>query len=434
MAHHVIVGASAAGCRAVDAIRSVDRACEITVVCKEPAPLYSRVGLTHFLDGTVKVEGMNMRDEKYFDRMNARILFGVSATQVNAKARTVALSNGQSLKYDTLLSASGSHAVIPPIPGADPKLKGLYACITREDSLAIDQAIGTAKHPVVIGAGLIGIQVVDALAKRKLKVLAVERLAHLMPLMVDATGAKIFDAVLQAAGCTVRTGVSASQIAAKNGAVAAVKLENGEEFPCDLLVMAAGVAPNIDYLDGTGVLVNRGVMVNAYQETNVPGIYAAGDVAETTDMLTGQRVVNAIWPEALNQGWIAGLNMAGVRHAYEGSMAMNTTSVLGVPVASLGLWNPDPGQAEVHSVLEERKQYYRKLVFRDDQLVGAVLVGKIEESGPLHNMIRTGTTFSLKKADLIPTPVMWSRVLRTNDQGRPGKAIPAASHQSPLPI
>ncbi len=430
MAHHVIVGASAAGCRAVDAIRSVDPTCEITVVCKEPAPLYSRVGLTHFLDGTVKLEGMNMRDPKYFDRIKARVLFGVSATKVNPRAKTVALSNGQSLKYDALLAASGSHGVIPPIPGADVKLKGLHACITREDSLAIDKAAKTAKYPVVIGAGLIGIQVVDALAKRKMKVVVVERLAHLMPLMVDAAGAKIFHAVLKGAGNTVRTGVSASQIVAKNGAVAGVKLENGEEFPCDLLVMAAGVAPNIEYLQGTGVQVNRGVVVNAYQETSVPGLYAAGDVAETTDMLTGQRVVNAIWPEALNQGWIAGLNMAGRPNAYEGSLAMNTTSVLGMPVASLGLWNPDPGTVEVHPVLDERKQCYRKLVFQDDQLVGAVLVGKIEESGPLHNMIRTRTMFSLKKADLIAAPVMWSRVLRTNDQGKPGKAIPAAPYQA----
>ena len=433
MAHHVIVGASAAGCRAVDAIRSVDPRCEVTVLSKEPGPLYSRVGLTHFLDGTVKLDGMNMRDGKYFDRMNARILFGVSPAKVDAVARTVALSDGKTLKYDALLSASGSHGVIPPIQGADPKLKGLHTCITRDDALAIDAALKTARHPVVIGAGLIGIQVVDAFAKRKLKVVVVERLAHLMPLMVDATGAGLFRATLQEAGCTVRTGASASEIVGKQGAVAAVRLENGEEFPCDLLVMAAGVAPNIDYLEGTGVQVNRGVVVNAHQETNVPGIFAAGDVAETADMLTGQRVVNAIWPEALNQGWIAGLNMAGRREAYEGSMAMNTTSVLGVPVASLGLWDPEPGSAEVHQVVDERRRYYRKLVFQGDQIVGAVLVGRIEESGPLHNMIRTRTMFGLKKADLLAAPLMWSHVLRANDQGRAGKSIPVAPHQVTAP-
>ena len=430
MAQHVIVGASAAGCRAVDAIRSADPRCEITVLSKEPGPLYSRVGLTHFLDGTVKLDGMNMRDPQYFDRMNARILFGVSPTAVDGKARTVTLSNGQALKYDALLAASGSHAVIPPIKGAARNLKGLHTCITRDDALAIDAALKTARYPVVIGAGLIGIQVVDALAKRKFKVVVVERLAHLMPLMVDATGAAMFRAILQDAGCTVRTAVSASEIVSKNGAVAAVRLENGEEFPCDLLVMAAGVAPNIDYLEGTGVRVNRGVVVNPQQETSVPGIFAAGDVAETADMLTGQPVVNAIWPEALNQGWIAGLNMAGRRQAYEGSLAMNTTSVLGVPVASLGLWNPEPGAVEVHQAVDERRRLYRKLVFRGDQIVGAVLVGRIEESGPLHNMIRTRTMFGLKKADLLAGPLMWSHVLHANDEGGSGKRVPTA----PFPV
>lgn len=430
MAHHVIIGASAAGCRAVDAIRSVDSECEITVVCKEQAPLYSRVGLTHFLDGTVKLDGMNMRDEQFFARMNALIHFGVSATKVDPKAKTVLLSNGQSLPYDTLLAASGSHAVIPPIPGADQRLNNVYTCITREDSLAIDKAMKKAESPVVIGAGLIGIQVVDAFEKRKMNVVVIERLGHLMPLMVDATGAKIFHAVLEESGSIVRTGVSASQIVSTKGAVTAVRLENGEEFPCDLLVMAAGVAPNIEYLEGAGVQVNSGVVVNAQQETSVRGVYAAGDVAETTDMLTGQRVVNAIWPEALNQGWIAGLNMAGRKAAYEGSMAMNTTSVLGMPVASLGLWNPDPASVEVHQMLDERRRVYRKLVFRDDQIVGAVLVGRIEEAGPLHNMIRTRTMFGLKKKDLLAAPVMWAHVLRTNDLGAPGKRIPAAPYQS----
>lgn len=112
-------------------------------------------------------------------------------------------------------------------------------------------------------------------------------------------------------------------------------------------------------------------------------------------------------------------------------MAMNTTSVLGVPVASLGLWNPEPGSVEVHQVVDERRRYYRKLVFRDDQIVGAVLVGRIEESGPLHNTIRTRTMFGLKKANLLAGPVMWSHVLRANDQGGPGKRIPVAPSQGP---
>jgi NAD(P)H-nitrite reductase large subunit len=162
--HHVIIGASAAGLAALEAVRSVDRACRVTVVSKEPAPLYSRVGLTHFLDGTVTVAGMNTYDQAYFDRMEARLLAGVAAVGVYSEAQTARLSDGTALPYDNLLVASGSSAVIPPIPGVD--LQGVHACITREDALAIDRALAGACEVVVVGAGLIGIQAVDAAAKR----------------------------------------------------------------------------------------------------------------------------------------------------------------------------------------------------------------------------------------------------------------------------
>src|SRR5574341_1818168 len=136
--HHVIIGASAAGLAALEAIREVDKASAVTILCKEKGPLFSRVGLTHFLDGTVKVPGMNMRDPDYAKQMNATILTGVAAVHVNPKARTVKLSNRKTLKYDTLLVASGSSAVVLPIPGV--KLRGVYPCITRQDSINIDKA------------------------------------------------------------------------------------------------------------------------------------------------------------------------------------------------------------------------------------------------------------------------------------------------------
>ncbi|MBZ0160196.1 MAG: FAD-dependent oxidoreductase, partial [bacterium] len=178
-------------------------------------------------------------------------------------------------------------------------------------------------------------------------------------------------------------------------------------------VMAAGVAPNIDFLDGTGVTIHRGLLVDAHQQTSLDGIYAAGDVAETVDMFSGERVVNAIWPEALNQGRIAGLNMAGVATPYEGSMAMNVTSVLQTPVVSLGAWNSQPGDRyQIREVRDDRSRIYRKLVFDGDQLVGAMLVGRFEDAGILHNMIRTRTTFTLKPDHLAPSTIHWGTVLR----------------------
>ena len=183
--HHVIIGSSAAGLAALEAIREVDKDCAVTVVSKEKGPLYSRVGLTHFLDGTVKVPGMNMRPPDYARQMNATILAGVAVVHVDPKTRTVKFSNRKTVKYDTLLVASGSSAVILPIPGAN--LRGVYPCITRSDAVNIDRAIPRVRQAAVIGAGLIGIQAVDALAKRKKKVAVIELMPHVMPAMVDVT-------------------------------------------------------------------------------------------------------------------------------------------------------------------------------------------------------------------------------------------------------
>lgn len=413
--HQVILGASAAGLAALEAIRGVDPACPVTVVSKEPGPLYSRVGLTHFIAREVSYDGMQMRGPDYFQRMNATAILGVGARRVDAKARTVMLDDGQTLGYENLLVATGSSAVVPPIPGTH--LRHIFPCITNVDARNIDAMIAWAKEAVVIGAGLIGIQAVDALAHRGLKVAVIERLGHLMPLMMDATGARIIEQELRDQGHIVRTGISAKEILGKNEKVTGVRLESGEEIPCQLLVMAAGVKPNLEFLQGTAVKVNRGVVVDAQQRSSAEGIYAAGDVAETVDMLSGERVVNAIWPEALNQGRIAGLSMVGVPTAYGGSMAMNTTAVLGIPLASLGLWDPPEKGYEVVSKVEPHWKYYRKLVFKGDDLVGAVLVGRInEEAGILHNMIRTRTRFFITADQLKQGIVTWGKVIRANDR------------------
>lgn len=413
--HHVIIGASAAGLAALESIREVDKDSAVTVLSREKGPLYSRVGLTHFLDGTVKVPGMNMRPPDYARQVNATILAGVAAVHVDPKARIVKLSNRKTLKYDTLLVASGSSAVILPIPGSN--LPGVYPCITRNDAVNIDRAIPRVRQAAVIGAGLIGIQAVDALAKRKKKVAVIELMPHVMPAMVDVTGAKIFEEMLREQGHTVVTGVRATEILGKTGRVTGVKLENGEDVPCQLLVMAAGVRPNLEFLEGTRIEKKQGLLVDAHQQTSIKGIYAAGDVAETTDMLSGQRVVIAIWPEALSQGRIAGLNMAGVPTKYEGSMAMNVTSVLGLSIASLGLWQvTDAAEYQIHSNLHESKRIYRKLIFKDGRLVGAVLVGPQVnmEAGILHNFIQTRQAFTVTPEQLIAGPISWGRILRDN--------------------
>jgi NAD(P)H-nitrite reductase large subunit len=412
--HQVIIGASAAGLAAVEAIRQVGGECPITVVSTEPLPLYSRVGLTHVMTRDVGYGGMRMRDDGYFDRMKVRALMGVAALDVDPRDRRVSLSNGERLAYDHLLVASGSGAVIPPIPGTE--LEGIYPCMTAVDAREIDDAIPRATEAAVIGAGLIGIQVIDAFARRGLRTAAIEMMPHLMPAMADRASAAMVEEDLRRSGVKVLSGCRATEILGRGGHVTGVRVDSGDVIPCQLLVLAAGVAPNLAFLDGTGVAVERGLVVDARQRTSLDGIYAAGDVAETVDLLTGERWVNAIWPEAVNQGRVAGLNMAGVPTAYEGSLAMNVTAVLRTPIASIGLWNPRNGNYRVDVIRDDQARTYRKLVFEGDQLVGAMLLGRYEDAGILHNLIRTRTMFALKPHDLTRGTVRWGTILRAIDR------------------
>jgi NAD(P)H-nitrite reductase large subunit len=413
--HHVIIGASAAGLSALEAIRSVDRASQITVLSRERAPLYSRVGLTHFLDRTVRADGMNTHGPEYFARFDARLVAGVAAVHVDPRRRAVSLSSRRVLTYDTLLVASGSSAVIPPIPGI--RLGGVHCCITRNDALAIDRTLARARQVVVVGAGLIGIQAADAVAKRKKRVAIVEQMPHVMPAMVDSSAARLFEGLLRERGHSVHTGTRAAAIVGRAGRVAGVRLESGEVLSCQMCIMAVGVRPNLEFLEGSRIQRRQGLLVDAHQRTSLRHVYAAGDVAETTDMLSGQRVVIAIWPEALSQGRIAGLNMAGESATYDGSMAMNTTSVLGLPIASLGLWHAtDTSEYRIVSQLDEAGRMYRKLVFKAGVLVGAILVGPgvNTEAGILHNVIRTRQSFTVTPDQLVAGPVRWGRILRDN--------------------
>jgi NAD(P)H-nitrite reductase large subunit len=407
-----MIGASAAGLSAVEAIRAIDPDCPITVISDEKGPPYSRVALSHYIGKEVEYAAMQMRDVNYYQTMRVEALLGQPVTKVNPKSKRVTLADKSHLTYDRLLVGSGSHAVAPRIPGTE--LRGIHPCISKDDAQRIVRGAGDAKEAVVIGAGLIGIQAVDALWKRGLKVAVIEKLPHVMPAMVDATTARIVEKQCEAHGVAVRAGATATEIMGAKGRVAAVKLETGEILECQLLVMAAGVAPNLDFLKDSEVEINRGVVVDETQQSSVPDLYAAGDVAETKDRLSGERLVNAIWPEALNQGQVAGRNMAGVRTTYPGSMAMNTTSVLHIPVASLGLWHVEGEAYKILTTLDEPRHFYKKLVFRDGKLVGAVLCGQIHEAGVLHNMIESGEYFDIDIEQLFPGEITWGMVLRRN--------------------
>ncbi len=411
-AKQVIIGSSAAGLSALEAIRKKNSKCPIALISQETGFPYTRVALSHYIGGEIPFKALRMREGNYYERMGVEAILGKEAVSLDPTRKHLSLEDGSTVEYDNLLIATGSKAVIPTIKGVS--RPGVYTCISSRDALKISRTAEWAEEAVVIGAGLIGLQAANGLYRRGLRITIIEKLPYLLPLMIDEVAARILENHLREAGIGVRVDQNALEILGKGPRVKGVVLESGEVIPCQMVIMAAGVTPNVDFLQGSGIAINRGILVDEHQQTSIPGVYAAGDVAETVDRLSGERVINAIWPEALYQGEVAGLNMIGVPAIYEGSLAMNVTTVLGLSMASLGLWNARGEPYRIEARVDEDLKVYRKLVFQDGRLIGALLSGRIDEAGILHAMIRAGITFDLKTEEIVPRPVSWGRILLSN--------------------
>ena len=232
----------------------------------------------------------------------------------------------------------------------------------------------------MIGAGFIGFIVLNAMYKLGWSLTVVEREGQVLPRMLDGGASSMVESWLGAQGVTVHTGASATEIVAGDGGAKIVKLDNGEHVEADLVIVATGIKTNVDLVHDI-VDTDQGVLVNDRMQSSIPNIYAAGDVAQGPVLFSDERQVHAIQPTAVDQGRIAGANMAGQEVHYPGSLLMNVVDVCGLHSASFGAWNDD--QAEAITISNDAGQVYRKLLLRDDQLVGAIFVGKPNDMGML---------------------------------------------------
>jgi NAD(P)H-nitrite reductase large subunit len=246
-----------------------------------------------------------------------------------------------------------------------------------EQARRIAYAAKRASNAVIIGAGLIGLKVAVALASRGLKVTVIEKLPQIMPRQLDDVAAKIVDSALRCAGIDVMVDTDVRSIVSRNGAVAAVEA-GGRQVACEMVIVAAGVKPNAELAKAAGVAVNGGIVVDKYQQTSIPDIFAAGDVAVTMDPLTGKPTTPAIWPVAIRQGEVAGHNMAGHRMEYEGMLAMNAVEIAGIPLISIG---DIEGTSGDETVTTQAAGFYRKLVLRDRRIRGVLCLGDIRHAG-----------------------------------------------------
>ena len=403
MTHHVILGAGPAGVIAAETLRKHAPNDTITLVGDEPDAPYSRMAIPYLLIGNIDERGTYLRKSvTHFDDLRITQV-KAKVTRVDAAGKTVQLDNGQSISFDKLLIATGSHPVRPPIAGMD--LPGVHPCWTLEDARAIQALAKPGARVLQMGAGFIGCIIMEALASRGVKLSVVEMGDRMVPRMMGPVAGGMIRDWCEAKGVQVFTGtkVEAIESGAEKGLLGKlaaavgmssddasgalrVRLSNGQTVEADLVISATGVRPAIGFLKDSGITCLQGVLTDQHLQTNVPGIYAAGDCAEAFDLVSGKTIVSAIQPNAAEQARVAALNMLGQKTELKGVTQINVLDTLGLISTSFGNWEGVAGgQSAV--LTDKAAGRHLSLQFKDDVMVGCNSVGWTEHVGVMRGLV-----------------------------------------------
>lgn len=400
---HVILGNGPAGVIAAETVRKRAPHDQIIMIGCEDAPPYSRMAIPYLLMGNIQEPGTYLRkDADHFEQLKIEQIRG-KASSIDLKAKKIEL-DGQSITFDKLLLATGSVPVQPPIPGID--LPGVHSCWTLEDARAIAKLAKPGSRVLQMGAGFIGCIILEALASQKVELTVVEMGDRMVPRMMTGVAGGMIKKWVQEKGVQVFTDTKVESIAKTNSCLT-VKLSNGKALEVDLVISATGVKPNIAFLKSSGLDMHTGILVNDQMQTSHPDVYAAGDVTESIDFSTGERIVNAIQPNAAEQARIAGISMTGGEAQSLGALQINVLDTLGLISSSFGLWAGAKGGDHIELVDSDAYKYLR-LEFLGDVLVGATCVGTTEHIGVLRGLIQGKIPLGDWKETLMgdPTKVM----------------------------
>ncbi|MFC2058796.1 NAD(P)/FAD-dependent oxidoreductase [Chloroflexota bacterium] len=385
---YLIVGNSAGGIGAAEAIREVDREGAITIVSDEPYPAYSRPLISEYLTGECLLERMLFRPADFYEKNHITALFDRKVKGLDLARRSVWLDDGERILWEKLLLATGGAPVVPPIKGRD--RDGVFTFTTLDDARAIKEFLGGVRRAVVIGGGLIGISVTEALIECGVAVSVVEMKERVLNTILDEEASVLTEEALKRAGVEVLTGHTVAAILGAPsglGPVSGVDLDDGRRLPCQMVVVAIGVVPRIELASASGVKVNRGITVDRHMATSCSDVYSCGDAAEAYDFLYDSNRPIPIWPGAYLGGRVAGRNMAGVLTEYAGVTAMNSLKYFGLDIVSAGMVAPPEGDG--YEVLTRREDSsYQKVVLKDGFIVGMTFVGKIEKSGIIFGLMK----------------------------------------------
>ncbi|HLA47896.1 MAG: pyridine nucleotide-disulfide oxidoreductase [Nitrospinae bacterium RIFCSPLOWO2_12_39_16] len=384
---YLIIGNSAAAVGAVEAIRRNDKGNPITIISDEPHHVYSRPLISYLLAGHTKEDKMYYRDENFYKENNVETVFNKRVTGVDTKKKQVILEDKKKIDYDKLLIATGGTPFVPPIKGKD--RKNVYTFTKWSDAEEIIKISKKVQKVVVIGAGMIGLKAIEGLNAIGIDVTVVELAPEVLSRALDKDASRIVQRKMEEAGVEVITNNEVVEITGKGNVATGVVLRDKKKIKCDLVIVAIGVIPNTGFIKESGIKINRGIVVDERMETNIKGVYAAGDVVEALNMLTNEKMPIPIWPLAYRQGSIAGDNMSGGTLVYKGGFPMNSIEFPGAPTISLGIIDPRGEGYESLIKNDAKNGNYKRIIIKNERLVGAILVGDdVDRAGILTGLIK----------------------------------------------
>ena len=414
--HYLIIGASHAALSALHAIRHHDAEHDITVVTRDQGLPYSPTVLPYVVSGRSAPERVFLRDDDYFSRLSVKYRPGAAVRKVRPAKASVQLDDGEEIGYSKLLLATGAAPALPPIPGlSDVRFHVLR---TLNDAVALHRMLPTTKHALVLGGGLIGMHAAENLAKGGAQVTVVEMQSHVLSGYFDADASGMIEKVFAANGVRLLTSSQVTSLAGRGEGCRAT-ISDGTELDADLLLVAAGVAPVMDFLDESGIEIDRGVLVDDWMQTSAGNVWAAGDVAQARGLFEGEKIINGILPDAVGQGRIAGMAMAGDPGAkpYAGGVPLNTYAFFGQQAVSVGVQESalDSAGVEVHKQLDAEADRYLKIVLKDSRLAGIFGINWAFDPGVMWELILRRIDLSEVKQPFLEAPQKIARVLMSRN-------------------
>jgi NAD(P)H-nitrite reductase large subunit len=399
---YVILGNGTAATEATEAIRQRDVKGKISVISEEKYANYSRPLISYLLGRKIARKDLPFRKSSFYRDNQVKLILNRKATKLEPKQKDVILSDRQKIPYDKLLIAIGGIPIIPEIKGA--RSEGVFTFTKLDDALLIEKYIkrNQVKKALVLGGGLIGLKATEPLIELGIKVTIVELADRILSSTFDRKASGIIEHALEKIGCSLITQDTVKEIRPKNKKVAEVILRDGKRILCDMVIVAVGVRPNIELVKNTAIKTNnRGILVDNFMQTTLKDVYAAGDCCAAKDMLVDENRSIAIWPIAAKQGRLAGLNMTGEKEEYAGAFAMNSVEVCGIPTISVGLTDPQEKAYQILEHFNPDKSVYKKIVLKNNRIVGAIFVGNIERAGIYTGLIKDRVDVSSFKEYLL---------------------------------